>query len=95
MNDDFLLPTHVPTSVANFFPKMNKIVDASLDDHSRYSSTSLAHKYYSIAQLSFIIAKPSSFILKKKQYKYFPATTDIPDEINQALLKPRLSFYKL
>ena len=34
LNDDFLLPTHVPNSVENFFPKMNNLVETSLDDHS-------------------------------------------------------------
>ena len=34
LNDDFLLPTHVPTSVANFFPKTNKVVETPLNDHA-------------------------------------------------------------
>ena len=35
LTNDFLLPTHVQTSVANFFLKMNKLVETPLDDHSR------------------------------------------------------------
>ena len=65
VNDDFLLPTHIPNAVPNFFPKMNKLVETPLDDHSRSLYTALIHKHYSLAQLNFIIAKLSSFILKK------------------------------
>ena len=50
--------------VPNFFPKMNKLVETPLDDHSRSLYTALIHKHYSLAQLNFIIAKLSSFILK-------------------------------
>ena len=32
VNGDFLLPTHVPTKVTNFFPKMNKLVENSFND---------------------------------------------------------------
>ena len=35
LNDDFLLPTHIPTNVPKFFPKMTKLVETALDDHSR------------------------------------------------------------
>ena len=65
VNDDFLLPTHIPNAVQNFFPKMTKLVETPLDDHSRSLYTALVHKHYSLAQLNFIIAKLSSFILKK------------------------------
>ena len=84
VNDDFLLPTHIPNAVPNFFPKMNKLVETPLDDHSRSLYTALVHKHYSLAQLNFIIAKLSSFILKK-QYKYF--SLNISDEILQTLPK--------
>ena len=84
VNDDFLLPTHIPTAVYNFFPKMNKLVETPLDDHSRSLYTALVHKHYSLAQLNFIIAKLSSFILKK-QYKYF--SLNVSDEILQSLPK--------
>ena len=84
VNDDFLLPTHIPNAVPNFFPKMNKLVETPLDDHSRSLYTTLIHKHYSLAQLNFIIAKLSSFILKK-QYKYF--SLNVSDEILQTLPK--------
>ena len=84
VNDDFLLPTHIPNVVQNFFPKMTKLVETPLDDHSRSLYTALVHKHYSLAQLNFIIAKLSSFILKK-QYKYF--SLNISDEILQTLPK--------
>ena len=84
VNDDFLLPTHIPNAVPNFFPKMNKLVESPLDDHSRSLYTALIHKHYSLAQLNFIIAKPSSFNLKK-QYKYF--SLNVSDEILQTLPK--------
>ena len=84
VNDDFFLPTHIPNAVPNFFPKMNKLVETPLDDHSRSLYTALVHKHYSLAQLNFIIAKLSSFILKK-QYKYF--SLNISDEILQSLPK--------
>ena len=84
VNDDFLLPTHIPNAVQNFFPKMNKLVETPLDDHSRSLYTALVHKHYSLAQLNFIIAKLSSFILKK-QYKCFSII--ISDEILQTLPK--------
>ena len=87
VNDDFLLPTHIPTAVPNFFPKMNKLVETPLDDHSRSLYTALIHKHYSLAQLNFIIAKLSSFILKK-QYKYF--SLNVTDEILQSLPKHTL-----
>ena len=45
---------------------MNKLVETPLDDHSRSLYTALIHKHYSLAQLNFIIAKFSSFILKKQ-----------------------------
>ena len=84
VNDDFLLPTHIPNAVQNFFPKMTKLVETPLDDHSRSLYTALVHKHYSLAQLNFVIAKLSSFILKK-QYKYF--SLNISDEILQTLPK--------
>ena len=65
VNDDFLLPTHIPNANPNFFPKMNKLVETPLDDHSRSLYTALIHKHFSLAQLNFIIAKLSSFFLKK------------------------------
>ena len=87
LNDDFLFPTDIVTSVPNvFFPKMNKLVETPLDDHSRSPNTSLVHKHHSLAQLNFIIAKLSSVILKK-QYKYFPTTHFVSDEITQSLTK--------
>ena len=86
VNNDFLLPTHIPTDVPNFFPKMNKLVETPLDDNSGSLYTALVHKHYSLAQLNFIIAKLSSFILKK-QYKNFPLTNNISDEIIQSLPK--------
>ena len=92
LNDDFLSPTKVPTSVANFFPKQNKLVETTLDNHSRSLYTCLVQKN-SIAQLNFIIAKLSSFILNK-QNKYLPATTNIPDE-KTALPKHILSYTNL
>ena len=64
---------------------MNKLVESPLEDHARFFYTSLVNKHYSIAQLNFIIAKLSSFILKKKNYQYFPATTNFPDELIEAL----------
>ena len=51
------------------------------------SSTSLVFKQYSIAQLNFTIANFSFFVLKRKQYKFFPAITKIPNEMNQAFPK--------
>ena len=63
-NDGFLLNTHVSTSVANFLLKMNKLVKTPLDVHSRSLHTSILHEHYSIAQLNFVIAEFSSFILK-------------------------------
>ena len=63
---------------------MNKLVETPLDDHSRSLCTAVVHKHYSLAQLNFIIAKFSSFILKK-QYKYF--SLNVSDEIFQSLLK--------
>ena len=83
LNDDFLLPTRVP----NFFPKMITLVETPLDDLSSSLHTSLIRNHYSIAQSNLIIAKVSSFILKKK-LELFPATTNIPDEIHKALPKP-------
>ena len=62
---------------------MNKLVETPLDDHSRSRNTSLVHKHHSLAQLNFIIAKRSSFILKK-QYKDFPTTHNVSDEIFQS-----------
>ena len=85
VNDDFLLPTHIPNAVPNFLPKMTKLVETPLGDHSRSLNTALIHKHYSLAQLNFIIAKLSSFILKKKQYKYF--SLNVSDEIFQSLPK--------
>ena len=76
----------IPTSVANFSPRMNDLVETPLDDHSRSLYTSLVYKQNSNAQLNFIIAKLSTFVLKKK-YKCFPATTKVPDESNKALPK--------
>ena len=84
VNDDFLLPTHIPNAVPNFFPKMNKLVETPLDDHSRSLYTALIHKHYSLAQLNFVIAKLSSFILKKR-CKYF--SLNVSDEILQSLPK--------
>ena len=81
LNDDYLLPTHIPTAVPDLFPKRNKLVVTPLDGHFRTLYTALVHKHYSLAQLNFIIAKLSFFILKKKQYKYFPLTNIISDEI--------------
>ena len=67
LKDDFLLPIHIPNRVPNFLPKMNKSVETPLDDHySRSLHTSLVHKHSSLAQLNFIFAKLSSFILKKQ-----------------------------
>ena len=43
LNDDFFLPTHFPNSVGNFFPKMNKLVEIPLEDHSRSLYASLVH----------------------------------------------------
>ena len=63
---------------------MNKLVETPLDDHSRSLFTALVHKHYSLAQLNFIIAKLTSFILKK-QYKYFSLTSNISDGIIQSL----------
>ena len=65
LNDDILLPTHIPTVVPIFSQKNNNFVETPLDDHSRSLYTFLVHKHYSLAQLIFIIAKLSSFILKK------------------------------
>ena len=76
VNDDFLLPTHIPTAVPNFFPKMNKLEKTPLDNHSRSLYTVFVHIHHSLAQLKFIIAKLSSFILKK-QYNSFPSTKKI------------------
>ena len=58
---------------------MNKLVESPSDDDSRSLYTSFVRKHYLIAELD-------SFILKK-QSKYFPATTNIPDVINNALPK--------
>ena len=63
---------------------MNKLVETPLDDHSRSLYTALIHKHYSLAQLNFVIAKLSSFILKKP-YKYF--SLNVSDEILQSLPK--------
>ena len=54
--------------------------------------TSLVRKCYSIAQLNFIIAKRSSSIFRK-QYKSFPATTNIPEKLKNTHLN--LSLYPL
>ena len=73
-----------------FFPKMNKLVETPLDDHSRSLYTVLVHKHYSLAQLNIIIAKLSSFLssfILKKLYKYFSLTSNISDEIIQSLPK--------
>ena len=43
VNDDFLLPNHIPNAVPNFFPKMNKLVETPLDDHSRSLYIALVH----------------------------------------------------
>ena len=59
VNDDFLLPTHIPAG-----PKMNKLVETPLDDHSRSLYTALVHNHHSLSHLNFFIAKLSSFILK-------------------------------
>ena len=64
---------------------MKKLVQTPLDDHSCSLYTSLVFKHYSIAQSNFIIAK-ISFVLKKTM-KIFPATTNIPNKNNKALLK--------
>ena len=69
-----------------FFPKLNKLVETPLDDHSRSLYTALFHKHFSLAQLNFIIAKLSSFILKI-QYKYCSLTSNNSDEIIQSLPK--------
>ena len=55
--------------------------------------TSLVHKHHSLAQLNCVIAKLSSFIKCKKQYKYFPTTHNVSDEITQSPTKhiPRSS----
>ena len=82
--DDFLFSRHIPNAVPIFFPKMNKLVETPLDDHSRSLYTALVHKHYSLAQLNFIIAKLSSIILKK-QYKYF--SLNVSDKIFQSLPK--------
>ena len=63
---------------------MNKLVETPLDDHSRSLYTALVHKHYSLAQLNFIIAKLSSFIVKK-QNKYF--SINVSDEILQTFPK--------
>ena len=93
---NILLLTQVPNSVVNFF---TRIFFTSKFPENEYrsrnpswwplslSSTSLVLKHYSIAQLNFTIAKRSFFVLKKKQYNFFPATTKIPDEINKAFPK--------
>ena len=65
---------------------MKNLVQNPLDGHSRSLYTSKVHEHYSIAQLTFIIAKLVAFVLKKP-YKYFPATNKIPDEMNKALPK--------
>ena len=52
VDDDFLLPTHIPKF---FFPKMNKLVETPLDDHSRSLYTALVRKHYSLAQLNFLL----------------------------------------
>ena len=59
VNDDFQLPTHIPTAVPNFFPKMNKLVETPLYDHSRSLYTALLHEHYSLAQLNFSVTKLS------------------------------------
>ena len=66
------------------FPQTKKLIQSAFVDLSRSLYTSLVHKPYSIAQVIFIIAKLSSFILKKP-YNFFPATTNIPDDRNEAL----------
>ena len=81
LNGDFLLTTHIPTNVANFFPKVTKLVETPLDDQSHSPYASLVLEHYFIAQLIFVNAKLSSFVLKK-QYEYFPITTNITEEIN-------------
>ena len=53
LNDDFLLPTRIPTDVPILFPKRIKIVETNLDYHSRSLYTSLVHEYYTIAKLNF------------------------------------------
>ena len=58
---------------------MNKLVETPLDDTSRSLYSSRVHEQHSIAQLNFIIAKLSSFILKKP-IQFFSATTKNPDE---------------
>ena len=69
-----------------FFTKKNKLVETPLDDHSRSLYTALVHQHYSLAQLNSLIAKLSSFILKK-QFKYFSLLSNIFDEIIQSLPK--------
>ena len=96
INEDFLLPyifySHIFLVLFLTFPqKMNKLVESPIEDHSRSLYTALAHKHYSLAQLDFIIAKLSSFILKKKRYKYFSLTSNISDEIIQSLPKHKHS----
>ena len=65
---------------------MNELVKTPLVDLSRSLYTALVQKHYSLAQLNFIIAKLSSFILER-QYKYFPSTNTISDEVIQSLPK--------
>ena len=60
---------------------MTKLVETPVDDHSRVLYTSLVHKHNSIAELKFVIAKLSFFILEKQYYKYFPTKHNINDEI--------------
>ena len=46
----------------------------------------MVHKLWSIAQLNFIFAKFSAFILKK-QDKFFPAIANTPEETTNPLPK--------
>ena len=71
-------------NVANFFPKMNKVVENPFDDHSRSLHIQLVHKNHSIAQLNFISARILSFNSRKK---HLNDTTTISVEINKALPK--------
>ena len=69
-----------------FSPKIAKLAETPLDDHSLSLESSLVQKHYSIAQMTFLIAKLSSFF-RKKRYKYSPDTNNITEEINKALPK--------
>ena len=84
-NDDFILPTQIHTTVANYLQKRTN-VSKLLSMTTRVLH--IPHVSNNTTQMlnSMLSLQNSSFLLKK-QYNNFRATTNVPDEITNALPK--------